>query len=87
MEGEFSDTPADLVEHKYLIKNFRVQLRLQLNKNVKSPTEPATMAFPQVVAKVIVGSEEETDQSKLKVDVDGQIHADQNALSFFLYQP
>ena len=89
LKGEFSDKRADLIPHKYLIENFKVQLHLQLNKNIKQPSMPATLKFPQIKAKIIIGEQEDEQeaQSKIMIDDDGQMHGDANALLFSLYQP
>jgi len=88
LDGEFSSNSKDLVEHKYLIEKFRVELQLQLNKNIKQPSKPATLKFPQIKANIIVGEkelEETKSISNIIVDEQGQMHGDANALGFWLY--
>ena len=54
---EFSDDTKDLVKHKYIIDNFRVEVKLQLNKNLQDITKPATLEFPQLEIQVLIGAQ------------------------------
>jgi hypothetical protein len=48
LEKEFSDNFENRFEHKHILDNFFLEIRLQLNKDVKNPILPATMAYPQL---------------------------------------
>ena len=58
LDGEFSMNSLERVQtHKYLIDGFKVSLHLQLNKNIKFPSMPASLAHPQIWAEIVIGDE------------------------------
>ena len=42
LDGEFSEDKSKLIQHKAIIDNFYVELRVQINKDVKDILKPAT---------------------------------------------
>lgn len=74
LNGEFSDKKEDLIKHKNIIDNFYVELQLQLNKNIQKPSMPATLSFPYIKAKIIIGSGARCD-------------AEDATMTFSIYQP
>jgi hypothetical protein len=44
LEKEFSDENQQ--EHKNILDNFALELRLKINKNTRNPMVPATMSHP-----------------------------------------
>ena len=67
------------MRHKFLMKNFKVMLQVQLNKDVKNPSQPTTIKHPLIKAKIVIGEENQLGNCD-QVD-------DQNSLRFSLYQP
>jgi len=64
LEGEFSsdsqgEEAPPLFRHKYVIDNFHLEVRLQLNKDVKNPVVPASLEQPQIKAHIILGTSKE----------------------------
>ena len=59
------------------MENFHVSLNVQLNKDIKNPTMPGDINYPQVEAFIVIGAEngilEINDKSKI--------------LSFSIFQP
>lgn len=96
LAGEFSTNAYERVRtHKYLIDGFKVSLHLQLNKNIKFPSMPASLDHPQIWAEIVIGDEAEIKKrsdegSKKEHDDPGrscQKHGNENALLLSIYQP
>lgn len=61
LEAEFGPddpkkkNPIEPAKHKYLMENFHVTLKLQLNKDIRNPTMPGSLSYPQIEALIVVG--------------------------------
>jgi hypothetical protein len=67
LKAEFSDNPDDLHQHKCVLDNFYLEVRAQLNKNVKNPLDPATFDFPQFLLTILLGKREEEEMMGLSI--------------------
>ena len=52
---EFGDDVKQLVRHKSLIEDLQVELRIEVNKDMRNPLMPASLEYPQIKASVVIG--------------------------------
>lgn len=64
MAHEFSEKSSH--DHKCIIQNFRIELQLQINKDIRNPLAPATLKHPQLKASLIIGEKYDTKASHVK---------------------
>lgn len=55
IEKEFSADPSKQIKHKNLIQDLQIELKIEINKDIRNPLMPATLEFPQIKASVVVG--------------------------------
>ena len=55
IEKEFSADPSKRIKHKNLIQDLHMELKMEINKDMRNPLMPATFKFPQVKASVLMG--------------------------------
>lgn len=53
LNHEFSEKAQN--NHKYILHNFKLELQLQINKDIRNPLAPATLKHPQLKANLIIG--------------------------------
>jgi hypothetical protein len=55
IEKEFSADPSKQIKHKNLIQDLHMELKMEINKDMRNPLMPATLEFPQLKASVLLG--------------------------------
>lgn len=71
LNREFTDEESKRSQHRLIVNDFRVEGNLQLNKDVKQLSRPATLTQPYFKAQISLGS----------------AHVDKQSPSFGVYQP
>jgi hypothetical protein len=59
IEKEFSADPSKQIQHKNLIHDLQIELKIEINKDMRNPLMPATLEFPQIKASVVMGRKDE----------------------------